>query len=68
MMEEGDRVRLVVEKVGIEGLTVPAGTEGTIVDAARAPGSYAVDVRVGDRFDNIDVSAEELEPVGPPAT
>lgn len=61
MIKEGDRVKVLVEKVGIEGLTVPAGTVGTVVDDLHAPESYAVDVRVGDRFDNIDVSSEQIE-------
>lgn len=63
MIKEGDRVRVLVEKVGIEGLTVPAGTVGTVVDDVHAPDSYAVDVRIGDRFDNIDVSGEQIETV-----
>lgn len=62
MIKEGDRVKLLAEKVGIEGLIVPAGTVGTVMDDLHAPDSYAVDVRIGGRFDDIDVSAEQIEP------
>lgn len=63
MIKEGDRVRLVTDVTGDDGVRViPAGTVGIVVDALHAPDEYAVDVRLGDQFDNIAVSADQLEP------
>lgn len=61
-IKEGDRVRLTVDVLGDDGVRViPAGTEGTVVDDVHAPGQYAVDVRVGDSYDNVPVSSEQIE-------
>lgn len=63
-VKEGDRVRLLVETVGIEGATVPAGTFGTVVDDMHAPDEYAVDVVVDDGvYDNVSVSGQQVEAV-----
>lgn len=63
-IKEGDRVRLTVDMLGDDGVRViPAGTVGTVVDDVHAPGQYAVDVRVDDRYDNVPVSGDQIEPV-----
>jgi hypothetical protein len=60
-ISEGAEVRLLRDAVGLEGHVIPAGTVGTVVDATHAPGQYAVDVADGDRYDNVAVSADEIE-------
>ena len=60
-VNEGDRVRLVEAVVGIMGNLVPAGTIGTVVDDANAPGQYAVDVQVNGDYDNVAVTPAQFQ-------
>jgi hypothetical protein len=63
MIREGDRVRLTTDVVGDDGVRViPAGTVGTVVDDVHAPGQYAVDVIVDGEYDNVPVTADQIEP------
>lgn len=67
-LKEGDEVRLRAEVTGIEGVRIPVGTVGVVVEAYSDPEAYAVDVTVDDEPDNVYVSADKVEPVASPTS